>query len=193
MSRWLAVLGVGGASLAGVLAVIALGSSATADHVRADKPHGQADKAHRYFRGYNRPLVGARGRFVKADGSFADSCIQQTRHNGGCDQPLVPLYRPRPALAVRGGTRVSIQFFHRKGDLDRPRKVSATLSQVSAKPPPGNVIKRGSAKLDAHPTAGHRHWSFRLPHNLRGGNVLNVHTRLPGFRGHGNYWVGLKP
>ncbi|MGH2963978.1 MAG: hypothetical protein ACRDMH_01170 [Solirubrobacterales bacterium] len=177
MFRRLAILGAGGVLIVSVLAVITIGS-ATGDSGRAEKAHGY----------YHRALVGAHGRFIKADGPLPDSCIAPRHGQFVCDGVGVLLTRPRPFLPVRASSRVSMQFFHNRRLRDRPHRVIAYLLRFHRHRSPGS----GIAALEAHRTVGHWHWRFRLPHNLHGGNVLSIKTRLQ-RGGQAHYFVGLKP
>ena len=188
MLKRLAILGAGSALVGSMLAAVALGSAALGDGDRAAKAHDHDGR---------RPLVGARGLYIKADGPLPDSCIPprhvpRSADTFGCPNVVIvaPLLPPRPMLPVEPGARVSIQFFHDRHLRDRPRRVRAHLIRVS-----GNGDQWQShqiATLEASRTAGHWHWRFRLPHNLHGGNVLSVHAGMqPG--GYAHYFVGLKP
>jgi hypothetical protein len=177
MLRRLAILGIGGAFVVSVLGVIVFGS--------ASVDSGPAQKAHGY---YHRALVGAHGRFIKADGPLPDSCIAPRHGQFVCAGVGVLLTRPRPLLPVRASTRVSMQFFHHPRLLDRPHRVIVHLLRFHRHRSPGS----GIAALEAHPTVGHWHWRFRLPHNLHGGNVLSIKTRLQ-RGGQAHYFVGMKP
>jgi hypothetical protein len=175
--RRLAILGAGAVLIVSVLAVVTFGS-ATGDRGRTDKS-----------RGYDhRTLVGAHGRFIKADGPLPDSCIAPRHGVIACNSIGIGLTRPRPLLSVRGGTRVSMQFFHSRHLRDRPHRVIVYLLRFHRHRSPGS----GTATLEAHRTVGHWRWSFRLPHDLHGGNDLSIRAKLQ-RGGQAHYFVGLKP
>ncbi len=126
------------------------------------------------------PLVTAKRGDVVVPASRGSYCWKQSSSSEICvdyDYPLSVHKR----LAVSPGDSVSLRVGARAA------RVQVSLERVAGED------FQSVARLTAKPTSpSRRRWTTRLPHDVKAGNVLDVHVEYPNNRGEADFWVGLR-